>query len=416
MIPNLLKYLKKIFCIQIIYFVFGCTDSSSKQSPSIKFKPKEIFSIQARNENLIKLNTKEVGITGVLTTVQCPKFNKGEAFTYFSGTQNLEGAFVSEKSLFQMGTSSKLLLTVIALQLEEEERLSLNDEISKFLPDIFPNWQNITLRQLLNNTSGIPPIEMKKYINSINDFKKEFIIEHILKIQHEMPLNFKSGLKWENSDTNILLTSYIIEKITSHKIKFEIENRILNPLNLSRFFYIHHVPDNEIPAHEKNNIIHGYFYSEENGFKKFNKMSTHHFSVSLYNAAAAWTANSIELNSFIRSLFNKNSNNKSLLKEKKLNEMLSFIDNREGQGATTLPEGVNKENKSGYGVGVKAIYNDLLEAPQYLSEGKSLGMTSYISYIPSLNASYVLVVNSSHMGVSEEAHTNLKKFVHLQCL
>lgn len=60
---------------------------------------------------------------------------------------------------FRIGSLAKTYVSVVMLQLVDEKKLGLNDSIEKFVPGMVPNGDKVTVRQLLNHTSGIPNYE-----------------------------------------------------------------------------------------------------------------------------------------------------------------------------------------------------------------------------------------------------------------
>jgi D-alanyl-D-alanine carboxypeptidase len=131
--------------------------------------------------------------------------------------------------------------TVVALA--QEGVLSLDDPISKWLGDRpwfsrLPNHDMITLRQLLNHTSGIANhVDMKPFIHAFrenrhattNPFPPEALIAFVL----DRPPLFKAGEGWRYSDTGYLLVGLIIEAVTGHSYYEEITRRFLVPLRLT---------------------------------------------------------------------------------------------------------------------------------------------------------------------------------------
>jgi D-alanyl-D-alanine carboxypeptidase len=150
-----------------------------------------------------------------------------------------------------MGPDSKMLAASIGktfvgaevLALVEDGLLNLDVPISKWLEDRgwfsrLPNHDKITLRHLLNHSSGLANhVESEDFIQSFNNnwrapndlFLPEKLIEFVL----DLPALFDAGEGWYYSDTNYILAGLIIEKVTGRTYFDEIKRRFLIPLNMN---------------------------------------------------------------------------------------------------------------------------------------------------------------------------------------
>ncbi|OEH46499.1 Penicillin-binding protein 4* [Legionella parisiensis] len=103
---------------------------------------------------------------------------------------------ITSNNLFDIGSITKSFTALILLQLQTEDKLTLDDPLGKWLPQ-YPNWKNVTLRRLLNMTSGIPNYseddEFSKEMESHLD--KIWTNEELLKYAHpEKPLKKKKEI------------------------------------------------------------------------------------------------------------------------------------------------------------------------------------------------------------------------------
>jgi D-alanyl-D-alanine carboxypeptidase len=140
---------------------------------------------------------------------------------------------------FRIGSVTKTFVATVILQLAAERRLSLADPVSRHLPGLVPNGENITVRQLLNHTSGIydytrswPPTA--EHFLAIR-FDK-FPVLDLVKIGTSQPPLFPPGTDWSYSNTNYLLAGLIIEKVTGRPYGEAVQRRILWPLGLRDTF------------------------------------------------------------------------------------------------------------------------------------------------------------------------------------
>ncbi len=141
------------------------------------------------------------------------------------------------------GSIGKTFVAATALQLVGEGKLNLDEKIERWFENEkwfaqLPNAKDITLRMLLNHTSGIPNhVDNKNFLkvlfkNSENDIRYEELIAYIL---NEKPL-FAAGKGFNYADTNYILIGLIIEKATGNSLYDEVAGRILKPLKLDQTF------------------------------------------------------------------------------------------------------------------------------------------------------------------------------------
>ena len=164
-----------------------------------------------------------------------------------SGSVSVGLADVEKKTLLKpsdrmlAGSIGKTYVSAVMLQLVQEEKISLDTKIERWFggdawfPRL-PNAKDITLRMLMNHSSGIPEHVLNKdFIAEMrNDpdriWKPEELLTYILDAK---PL-FPAGKGWSYADTNYILVGMIFERITRKTVYGEVQRRILTPLKLER--------------------------------------------------------------------------------------------------------------------------------------------------------------------------------------
>ena len=139
------------------------------------------------------------------------------------------------------GSIGKTYVAAVALQLVQEGKLNLDEKIERWLGrepwfDRLPNARQLSVRMLMNHTSGIPEHVLEKEFNSALQKSPDKIwapAELIAYILDREPL-FAAGQGWSYADTNYILVGMIIEKITRKTFYSELDRRILKPLKLAR--------------------------------------------------------------------------------------------------------------------------------------------------------------------------------------
>jgi hypothetical protein len=131
-------------------------------------------------------------------------------------TQYGGGPAVTSSNLFQTGSNTKSFTAVAILQLEAAGVLSIDDTVGKWLPQ-YPQWSKVTIRQLLNMTSGIPtydltPAQEEEYSNNpmIESTPTDLVA-------YVYPTSKTPGAAWEYSNTGYILAQMIIDEASSSK-------------------------------------------------------------------------------------------------------------------------------------------------------------------------------------------------------
>ncbi|MED1918060.1 serine hydrolase, partial [Bacillus thuringiensis] len=192
-----------------------------------------------RDRNSVKQamrDTLHLGIPGILAKTS----EDGKTWGYAAGVANLSTKEPMKTDFrFRIGSVTKTFTATVVLQLAGENRLNLDDSIEKWLPGVIQgngyDGNQITIRQILNHTSGIAEYLRSKDADMMNA-KKTYTAEELVKIGLSLPPDFAPGKGWSYSDTGYVLLGILIEKVTGNSYAEEIENRIIEPLELSNTF------------------------------------------------------------------------------------------------------------------------------------------------------------------------------------
>ncbi|WP_330339951.1 serine hydrolase domain-containing protein [Streptomyces sp. NBC_00557] len=145
---------------------------------------------------------------------------------------------------YRVGSITKTFVATVLLQLEAEGRLSLDDTVDEWLPGVVRghghDGRHITVRQLLNHTSGV-----FDYTSDPGFYRSVFTEDGFLRHRYDTHTpgelvrtamrhrpDFAPGASWKYSNTNYVLAGMVIEKVTGHPYATEIERRIIAPLRL----------------------------------------------------------------------------------------------------------------------------------------------------------------------------------------
>ncbi|MFD1551777.1 hypothetical protein DNU06_02240 [Putridiphycobacter roseus] len=158
-----------------------------------------------------------------------------EIYQYSLGYENYgQKSKNSENTKFRIGSVSKSFTAVMIMQLIEESKLSLNDKLESFFPDI-PNSDSISIAQLLKHQSGLFNItESSGFSTWMESFHTEKEVINCIVANGAV---FKPGRKTKYSNTNYILLSFILEKIEQKDYSKILRDRVTSPCLLKNTYF-----------------------------------------------------------------------------------------------------------------------------------------------------------------------------------
>ncbi|MBX2913997.1 MAG: serine hydrolase [Cyclobacteriaceae bacterium] len=140
-------------------------------------------------------------------------------------------------SAFNLASVSKQFYTMMTMQLKEQGKLNYDDAVQKHLP-AFP-YSNITIRQLMNQTSGLAEYFdiAQGDMNPLDTLTNQSMLE--LLALKKTPLVFEPGTQWQYSNTNYTTLASIIEKVSGHSADQFFAKHIASPLKLKNTYVYH---------------------------------------------------------------------------------------------------------------------------------------------------------------------------------
>ncbi|HSX30541.1 MAG TPA: serine hydrolase domain-containing protein [Candidatus Saccharimonadales bacterium] len=313
-----------------------------------------------------------------------------------AGVANLQtGQHTQANMKLRAASVTKSFTGAVALQLVAEHKLSLSDTLGHWVPGILPYANHVTVKQLLNHTSGVPDY-LEADSNSliyqiargqVSRFKtwtpNQLVAMIANQPRHQLPPN-----QAEYSDTNFILVGMVVEAVTHDSIQHQIQTRLITPLHLANTSFP--VTDPSLTAP----FAHGYSYRvEADGtiivgmpFSQFTDDWTN-YNPSFLWATGAVVSNPADLNTFMKALVGGH-----LLPANLTTQMKTTV-------PITLPEGLFPP---GFGAGLGIWSWDLSQVTPvadscnqtiYGHEGETLGYDTWAFANPSGSKAITMGVN-----------------------
>lgn len=279
---------------------------------------------------------------------------------------------ISPDMLFAIGSITKNMVAALTLKLVEEGILSLDDPLSKWLP-AYPHVDSaITIRQLLNHTSGLYMFWDNQQI--WDDLKKDrarvWTPEEVL--SYIKAPDFKPGEGWRYSNTNYLLLAMIINRATGANLSSEFNKHFWQPLGITDMFLSQeeNIPPNQVH-------IYGDNFQFGAGIRDITfQPRASHESIT-YGSSGIFTS-AASLARWSQALFGG-----QILQPQSLEAMLQFV------------EFWPVANMRAYGLGVQVFPRSFASGKYAIGHGGgNIGTATYMVYLPEYRISIVVMVNA----------------------
>ncbi|MET1071520.1 MAG: serine hydrolase domain-containing protein [Umezawaea sp.] len=140
---------------------------------------------------------------------------------------------------FRVGSNTKTVVAALVLQLVGEGRVGLDDPVGKWLPGLVPGGSGITLRMLLNHTSGLGDfVDDPAVIDSVfGRSARKWTSRELLAAGTALPPTSAPGTEWHYSNTNYIAIGMVLEKATGRHLADLVDQRIARPLRLKHTYF-----------------------------------------------------------------------------------------------------------------------------------------------------------------------------------
>lgn len=263
------------------------------------------------------------------------------------GYANLElGVKMQPEHVFEIGSITKQFTAIAILMLEEQGKLKVDDEITKFIPDYPTNGKTITIHHLLNHTSGI------KSYTAMESFRDKARVDltpsELIDVFKNEPMDFDPGEQYRYNNSGYVILGYIIEVITGAPYEEFVQNNFFDKLGMKNSHY---------GSHSKIIKNRAYGYQDKGGY-----VNADYLSMTLPYAAGSLMSNIDDL----------------LIWQKALNthQLISKSTYDRAINGSTL----NNGEKIGYGYGLGA---GTIQGSKSISHGGGIfGYTTQGIYLP----------------------------------
>jgi D-alanyl-D-alanine carboxypeptidase len=365
-------------------------------------EPTQVERVQAALDAWLAARAPVEKVTGIAAYISFG--NAGPAIEAFAGKtgRDADAGPVDQDTLYQMGSTSKSFTVAVILKLEAEGKLSIDDTLGKWLPD-YPEWKDVTIRRLLDMTSGIPNYSETEWMSKAweKDAMRDFSLEELVDAAYPSATNklpVSEGYYYCN--TNYALAGLIAQKATGKSFRDLVHKMVIEPHGLTSTFY----EASTYPAPVIERLSHGYFESEacsdyQPGCKKpWNLPSVgrdmRDLSTSWMQSSGGAVASARDVDRWMRAVFGG-----KVVPQKQQDEWTSLVSMKTGK---PIPE-VSTDDPGGFALGLgRKILGPL--GAHWFYQGESLGYRTLYVWFADEDLMITVQTNSQPPEGTDKLH------------
>lgn len=342
--------------------------------------------LERNMQNNLMQDLNEAGIPGIQVSI----IHQGQSYDVSLGTVDYDRTqAITGEHLLRIGSVTKIYTAAIIMKLYEEGLLSLDTTIEEWFPEV-PNAQHITIKNLLNHTSGIHnytenwPVILKTTFFPQKIWEPDEIYQYIIRGKPY----FAPGEKHYYSNSNYILLGLLAEQITGKKYKELLQEIIVVPLQLNNTYLLpdENLPELLISGYDRDLIPMGVHEMKPD----------HHGWASMAYSAGGIAANAGDLSKFLQGLFTY-----KIISKETLAEMMEFGNFPDED----IPE------QTGYGLGLRRL---TIEGDTLIGHtGTIPGFGAAAFYCPEKDYYIAILGNVSFLDQPRLLHT-IVKIIHTQ--
>lgn len=354
--------------------------------------PTQVERVQAALDAWLAARAPIEKVTGIAAYISFGA--AGPAIEAFAGKvgRSADAGPVDQDTLYQMGSTSKSFTAAVILKLEAAGKLSIDDPLGKWLPE-YPAWKDVTIRRLLNMTSGIPNYSETEWLSQV--WAKEPMRALTLKeladaaypsATNKLPVN--KGYYYSN--TNYALAGMIAEKASGKSFRDLVHELVIKAHGLDATFY----EASTYPESVIRRLSHGYFENEACAAYQPHCKETwnapiigrdmREASVSWMQAAGGAISSARDVDRWMRAVFAG-----KVVPPKQQKEWTALVSTKTGEPVAT----VSADDPGGFALGLARKILGPLGA-QWFYEGESLGYRTLYVWVADQDLMITVQTNS----------------------
>jgi D-alanyl-D-alanine carboxypeptidase len=288
-----------------------------------------------------------------------------------AGTTSYGGrTLVTPANLFQIGSNTKAFTAVVILKLEAEHKLTVDQRLGDWLPQ-YAFWKSITIRRLLDMTSGIATYDdTRAWEDAFVADPHHYFSPHDLIAYVDQKKPLQPG--WLYSNTGYELSQVIVDKASGNTYTDLLRNAVIAAAGLSSTYFYESI----YPGSLRKRTVDGYYYdtgSGAGGLKPLVGKNVRNYSLSWAQAAGGIVSTPHDVARWARDLYQG-----SILTPSQRTELETLVSQKTGKRIARATAG----DPRGFGLGVAQLYMPGL-GRFWFYEGETLGYRMAHAYFPS---------------------------------